>query len=224
MALAPNTSGFVADLDLIAALAQVEYLTQAVNQEEPGVRYDLIAAYGDWSGFTLSSKTPHIALIINTRTPPLDDPLIAGIVRRSIDPQAVVDTLAIPGAAADAAEVSPPALLRTELANLGRPDGLEVGLAYAYTPGIGQIADQLQAAGIESRVFALTADETRRLFDANRLNLALVSWTTADERQTWVTRAGEINVIDLYLLPISYRAVPDLTISISPGGWPLPTR
>jgi hypothetical protein len=55
------------------------------------------------------------------------------------------------------------------------------------------------------------------------LHLGLITWATADERAGWVNQIGEANVIDLYTLPISYRALPELTIAITADGWPIAT-
>ncbi|MBC7812066.1 MAG: hypothetical protein H7175_13010, partial [Burkholderiales bacterium] len=58
-----------------------------------------------------------------------------------------------------------------------------------------------------------------------RASLALIVWTEQSQRANWVTLLGETNVIDLYALPISYQALPELTISrFTPDGWPLPER
>ncbi len=86
------------------------------------------------------------------------------------------------------------------------------------------VADQLDAAGIGTRVLALETDEVKTVFESGRVHLALMAWTSEDDRAAWAALAGEANVIDLYSLPISYKALPEFTITITPGGWPLASR
>ncbi len=223
-ALAANTEGFIADMDMIAAVGQVEQLADNGNDAELGVQYDIVAAYGDWSGWTRSTVMPHVSLVINTALTPLDNSLLANIVRRSIDPQAVVNTLDIPGAAADVVETSAPHTLRTELANLGWPDGFELAVGYVYTPGVFEISRQLKASSIENRPLLMGSEDVRAAIEAGRLHLALVMWTTQEERETWESLVGDANVIDLYIAPISYHALPELSITFTPGGWPIAAR
>ena len=223
-ALAANTEGFLADMDMITGSAQVEQLADSGNDAGLGVQYDIVAAYGDWPGWTRPAVTPHVSLVINTALTPLDNPLLANVVRRCIDPQAVIDVLAIPGTVADVVETSTPHILRTELANLGWPDGFELSIAYAYTPGIFVIADQLEASGIENHPLLMSNEDIHAALDSGRLHLALVAWTTPDEREAWVTQVSDTNVIDLYIMPVSYRALPEFNITFTPGGWPVAAR
>ena len=220
-ALHPNTEGFVADIGAIRASAQVEQLAEAINFDDLGTRYDVIAAYGDWSGWTRSPVLPHVALVVNAHATPLDAPLLAEVVRQSADPESILAALNIPGAIADVAQTAAPQLLRTELANQGFPDGFLVTLAYAYTPGVFQLQGQLRAAGVDSQALLLTNPEIQAAFGEGWLHLGMVMWTTADERAGWVAQVGEANVIDLYTLPISYRALSELTIAVTADGWPI---
>src|SRR5512145_2156078 len=103
-ALAANTTGLVADLPLLAASAQVETLTEPVNPADLGLRYDLIAAYGDLPGSARSPVMPHVALIINPAAPPLDNPELVAVIRRSLNPNEMLETLNLPGAVPEPAE------------------------------------------------------------------------------------------------------------------------
>jgi hypothetical protein len=223
-AVAPNANGLVADINLIMTSAAVEQLAEPVTPDDLGRRYEVVAAYGEWSGWTRSTSAPHVALVIATNSPPLDMPLLANLVRHSIDPQAIVTALDIPGTAADAVESTAPEILRTELANMGFPDGFELTSAYAYIPGAAQATGQWQKANIVTQPILMSDDEIVAAFEAKWLHLALVAWTTAEQRQAWIARVGEANMIDLYTLPISYQAVPELTVTLSPDGWPLPVQ
>jgi len=218
-ALAANTAGFVADWDLIASSGSIEQLTEAPNPADIGTRFEVIAAYGKWAGAAESPILPRVGLVINSTFAPLDDPTVANIVRRALDPAAILINLEIPGAEAAAAETAASITLRTELANVGWPDGFDTILAYEPIPGIAEISSQLAAIGIITKPIALSNSTWERT------HLAIITWTAPEKRAEWVERAGgESNVIDLYTLPVSYWAAPDLAITFTPGGWPLATR
>jgi len=223
-ALAANTDGYMGDLAFIQASAQVEQLTDPIDANGLGNRYDLLAAYGDLSGGIRSPITPHVTLVVNPTIPPLDDPFLRNILYRSLNTQAIIDFLAISGTVAAPRESSAPSTLRTELANAGWPDGLRMSVAYAYTPGAPQIIMQFQAAGIQAGVSPMSEDEIRKAFDEGQIQAALISWKTPAERTVWSSRFGEENVIDLYSVPISYIATPGLQITFTPGGWPIASR
>ncbi len=97
-------------------------------------------------------------------------------------------------------------------------------MAYAYTPGVSEVVQQLQAAGIRVQPILMRQSDVQNAFDQGRIQLALVPWETQDDRTKWVTAFGDSQVIDLYSLPISYRAVSGLKITFTPEGWPLASR
>jgi hypothetical protein len=221
-ALAANTEGYMSELSLIQAAAQVEQLTEPIDAGELGSRYDMVVAYGDLPDGVRSPVTPHIALVVRPAIPPLDDPFLLTILYSSLNPQAIVDTLDIIGAVADIRDPSLPAALRTELANAGWPDGLSLSIAYADTPGAVEVANDLEAAGIQVRLWLMRQKEMSGAFDEGLIQGALIAWKTPEERAEWVERFGEANVIDFYSIPISYLAIPGMEVTFTPGGWPLP--
>jgi hypothetical protein len=212
-ALAPNTTGSVADIQLLTNLVSVEQPAEMPGSSEIGNHYDLIAAYGSWSGAALSPITQHVSLLINPALPPLDDSAIINVIRRAINPSAATND--IPGVEIAPLESAPSASLKAELANAGWPDGFDVIIAHDAIPGMAQIVEQLQTIGIHGQLTLLVEGEN------TRYHLALVMWTTPEERAQW---GQDSNLIDLYALPISYWASPDLTITFTPAGWPLPNR
>jgi hypothetical protein len=222
-ALAANTEGYMSELSLIQAAAQVEQLTEPINAGELGSRYDIVVTYGDLPDGVHSPVTPHIALVVRPAIPPLDHPFLINILYSSLNPQTIVDTLDIIGAVADKRDPSLPAALRTELANAGWPDGLSLSIAYADTPGALEVANDLEAAGIQARLFPMNQEDMSGAFDEGLIQGALIAWKTPNERTEWVERFGEANVIDLYSIPISYLAIPGMEVTFTPGGWPLPT-
>lgn len=214
-ALASDTAGTVADMTLLEQAAQVTVLDEAVNPADLGERFDLIAAYGTYPDATPSPVSVNYTLLVNNGLPPLDE--IADHLLQSIDPAVIATTLAIPGIQPFPAENTvSPAALRAELANAGWPDGID--LLLIHDPGIGSDALTAYFAHIGIRLNPAPWQDT---FD--RVDLALVTWTTTDERQKWLDWAGpQSQAIDLFTLPISYWAIPDLTITYSPQGWPVP--
>lgn len=223
-ALAANTRDTVADLDLLRAAAQVETLTQEVNPADLGTRYDIIAAYGDLPGGVRSPVVPQVALLLNTTFPPLSDNVLLDILRGALDKPALVDRLAIPGAVPASTQPADTRILRQALANAGWPDGLALQGAVLGAPGWLGLQNTLQRVSIDSQWGTLTVEALEAALRAARLHLALVLWTTAEERAAWATLVDEAQIIDLYSLPISYLAIDGLSISFTPGGWPLATR
>lgn len=221
-ALAANIAGLVDDLSLIEQTARVETLAAPVNPDDLGSRYDIIAAYGDLPGGQRSPIEHHVALVLNPALSPTNDADIAGILRRAINPQAILPAMTIPGAMPELLESDSPTTLRVELANAGWPDGFDLNLVYDDAPGVEAVIAALQSISIV--VYARQADDALAAFETNQANLALITWSTPEERATWEKREGDANVIPLYTLPISYLAVEGLTITFTPSGWPVAHR
>lgn len=223
-ALHSNTLGAVAEIDQLAENAVVDQIEGPVPENEPGDLIDIVAAYGDWAGWQRSALTPYIAMVINPAIMPLSEPRVLEMLRASLDPERLVSEMAIPGAGAVYASASEVSALRAEQANLGFPDGFRLNAANGFVPGIGPIQAQLRAAGFESAMLMLTEAKIREGFANGWLHLAFIVWTTSETRAAWVEDVGEANVIDLYLVPISYKALPGLDITFTPGGWPVARR
>jgi hypothetical protein len=154
----------------------------------------------------------------------VDNPLLLNILRRSLNPEIIVSALQMTGAVANTLESLPPMALRTQLANAGWPDGLSLILAYTGTPGVINVAEQLQKAGIQAQLLALAEAEVGSAFEEGRIQAALITWTILEERQDWINRFGNDNVIDLYTIPISYIATEGLKLEFTLGGWPIPAQ
>lgn len=221
-ALAPNTRGYVAELEQIAAAAEVTTLDDLPSPDAVGDRYALVAALGDFDGATRSPQPLRVILILNTASDPLDDPAIADLARRAVNPAAIVAALGIAGAEARELAGRESTTLRAELANLGLPDGVDVVVGAVFAPGSDLLMAQLRAAGFVAAHTSLTLVEAESAFAAGTANLLLVGAGDA-AIEAWRANAGAANVIDLYTLPISYRAIPDLVLSFTPSGWPVPS-
>jgi hypothetical protein len=222
-ALAANMAGV--DTSLISAEAQVEVLTEPINTADLGVRFDVIVTYGDLAGAAVSPLTPRVSLLVNVNFPPLDDSVLADILQHAVNPADIANALAIPGINVEAAgEQVDPLMLRSELANVGLPDGFEVVGGVASALGSAGLQATLRSAGIDSRWGTLTAEALTTAFSDGRVQLGLVMWTSPEQRARWETLVGADNVIDLFSVPISYLVGDGLTITFTPDGLPLVTR
>lgn len=219
--LAAKRDELGADFDLIAAGALVEELTAAPDPNDLGARFDIIAGFGAWPGAERSPRSLRVTLALNPASPPLDDPTIQEVLRRALNPAALLAASGIIDAETAPVDYAPPAELRATLANAGWPDGFEIILAYDPVPGVQAIVDQLRVVGIESR----TRPRGNTTFEDAAIHAAVVAWRTPEARALWVERSGgEDLVIDLFALSISYWASPDLELTFSPNGWPIAAR
>jgi hypothetical protein len=216
-ALAPNTAGLIAEIDRLEDIALVQQLDAPPDPADLGAAYDIVAAYGEVPGWQLSAITPRVTLVIRPDALPGDT---AALVTEAIDPAALVDRIGVPGASTLTAGSVTPGEVRAAFANLGHPDGFGLVLGSAYVPGTDQVQDALTALNVPTRAIVMDNAAIRAALDAGEIDAALVTWTTEDEAQAWRDFAAR----DLYTLPIRYQAVQGLTITFTPGGWPIATR
>lgn len=222
-ALAPNTGGVIQDGGAIEASVQVEQLDADINSADLGNRFDVAVAYGDLPGGTRSPIMQNVALVINPNALPWQDPAILNIFRHSLRPIDFTQEMDIAGILPAETAVSPsPVEVRSLLANAGWPDGLSFNLGDSYVPGSEAIIRQWEAAGIYAKQIATSPDELQTALADDLLQAALIIWTTPESRDKWVSQFGTENVVDLYTVPISFIAIPDLTITYTPSGWPVP--
>lgn len=228
-ALAPpfTERGFSDLVQLREAGVDVYALVEPPASGDLGSAYDVVAAYGTADGeWTASALLPHIALVVDSTRTPFDDAGLRALLLQSLDTAPLSAALNITGV-----EVLPnpentlsPNVIRTQLANDGLPDGVGLVLAEAFVPGADTLAAQMYAAGFDAALVTLSVNDIRAAFDEGRIQAALVVWALDAERDAWIARYGADSFRDLYTLPIRYRALPDLKIAFTPGGWPLPSR
>jgi hypothetical protein len=219
-----NTAGFVEDLDQMRATGLVEQLSD--NNTDEGVisGYDIAVTFGLVEGWEQAPVTLHLALIVNPAIVPMDNALVVDTIRRSLNPGAIIEGLGVVGASAEAMTPTDGLRLRTDLANGGLPDGADIILAHRTLPGYDQIAQQLNTSGLRVALQAIQRDTVLDTLARKRAHLIFAAWTTPEERAAWVEQVGEAHVIDLYAIPISYRAVPDVTLEFTPDGFPIGRR
>lgn len=216
--LAPNTLDRIADRTQINRSAQVTQLTEPADFDAEAAQFDIIVSYGDVPGWVRVEPVQTVAMIVSGQ--PVE---IASIIQRAVDPQSIVNALEMPGAAALPTTLTPFDVLRVELANAGRPDGVTLRLVHTFAPGIEAIVQQLQSANISVIVSAAAYSDAQIALEAGDADIGIIMWTSPDSRALW-TDASDTGMIDLYTLPISYLASPELTITYTPGGWPLASR
>lgn len=206
-----------------AQTLQIELLDGTPDPQQLSALYDIATDYGLFPGATAAPVAATVSLVVNTELAPLDSPALADVVRRAVDPAAVVAALNLPGAQPARQSTAPAsaAALRAQLANAGWPDGFDAVAAAAPIPGSLVALMPLRSLGIEMRPL-VAAGVTEDEWAENRLHLALIVWYAHEQRQRWSELAGSENVIDLYTLPIGYIAAPHLTLSFTAEGWPVP--
>jgi len=224
-ALGQETLGAVSDFNQIAAVAQIEQLNAPAISTELGFRYDLVATFGEYTGWNRSEIAQTVMLVMNPASQPLTMQ-IGDLIARALNPQAIANDVLIPGIQPDESAPSlTPTEIRSEFANLGRPDGFVITMGHLPIPGIEQVTDHLMAMNIEPRLTSFQTDaEIINAFETGQIQMALIFWTSAEEKQNWIDRSSVDFAIDLYTLPISYQAIPELTITFPRDGWPLPSR
>lgn len=186
-----------------------------------GTDYDIIADYGIIDGWQQSPIIPTVSLIINPNLAPLNDDIIANVIRSGVDSVRIVNQTNISGTLPLAISTIRLTSLKTEFANMGYPDGFELQMSIAEIPNSDAIVNELNGLNLDLQVTQRTLENIATQLTNNRLHLALIKWHNVSEKAIWTSAVGEMNVIDLYQVPISYLASPELTITFSDNGFPI---
>ena len=207
--------------DELAQTALLIPISGLTEESALGIDYDVIADYGLVDGWLQSPVVPTVSLIINPNLSPLDDDLIANVVRNGIDGVRIVNQSNVSGTVPLAISTIRQSSLKTEFANIGHPDGFDLQIGISEIPNSQAIINDLNQLNLEINIIEGGIDEIASLLTNNRLHLALVKWHSVTEKAVWTSAVHENNVIDLYQLPISYLASPELTITFSDSGFPI---
>lgn len=185
--------------------------------------FDLVMGYGLIDGWAQSPTTHHLILLLNTRLAPLDAPEIAVMVRQSLDTRALVNALGIDGLRPNTdLEAASPIAHRTQLANLGYPDGLALTLAAATNLGRDVLIQQMRQHALDLAVVETDPAAIDQPISSNTAHLAFFIATDAERDQLETTYENAL--MDLVALPISYRLMMDAPLTFSAAGWPIPQR
>ena len=200
-ALAPNAANSLIDQGSIEPYVQINLLDAPPTADGLGAQYDIAVALGRYDGAQQSTVDYVAALVMQTQSPPLDNPDVQAIIRRAAVPAELVAGLDIPGV--ELLKDEPLGNLRADLASAGYPDGFDLKISSAYVPGIEAFAARLRAAGINVEVVPM---------DSTEAVVQLVAGSNAEGR------------VDLFRAPISYWIAPGVPLELSAHGFPLPPR
>lgn len=178
------------------------------------VTYDLALRLGDAEGWSRLPNPITIGVILR---PSYE---FADLLWRAIDPPEWIDMLGISGALPLHDGATPITVLRTDMANLGKPDGFTLNMGVQNIIGESQIQTQLGALFIETRPIALSTNNRLELWNNGAVDMMLVSWLTEAEKTEWVNLVGEANLLPLFTVPMSYIASSNLTVTLSENGLP----
>jgi hypothetical protein len=219
--IADHTLPYMSDIEQFEAIALVE----AMPPNPDLSLYDVAVAYGVYDGWQQAPISHHVSLILNPQLAPLDNPEIQNLVRQALNPQGIIDSTGISGLIAAPVETSPSAQIRSVLANLGYPDGFRLTMAVESMPGVETVVQQLNNANLEIvQIEMSSATEAATMLAENRAHLLVMHWKTDEEHAAWVERVGENQVLDLYILPLSYVAAEGVTVSFTENGWAIGSR
>lgn len=216
--LHPNTVDALPERDqILAAVDQLEDLPPDFSLQG----FDIIAGYGTFDGWQRSPTALTIGLIV---APEFIPPNQAAQIIAALDPDALIAAINAPGAENLIASTGSPDDVRQSFAAGGRPDGLTTTLAVSQVPGGANLAAQLTAMNVRVRLTPLDDAALSTFLLQGRAGLALVAWHDSAGEARWQQAFGAEAVFPLLRLPISYLATDGLTITFTPGGWPLPSR
>lgn len=213
------TLPYVREIDELRTYGLVETIDD-MSQAPAG--YDIVAGYGLREGWQQSPVTVQVSLLIDTSLPPLDNPPIAAAVLASVAPQPVAEAAGFTGVMPGEHQSDPPTQVRTQLANLGYPDGISLTLSGEDSPGLAALMTAFDARNIHIRRIehgpGTNADQP-----PTRSHLLIFTWTRDDERQKMIDRFRSSVVVDLLTIPISYTVGgPTVRVDFTESGFPIP--
>ncbi len=197
----------------------VETLELPASPVDISLQFDIIAAYGVADGWQTSPIVPRVGFIIS---PDALTPEFARLVIAGVDPQAIALNIPFAQNVPTPSELISPRVIRERFANLGLPDGIGGVIGAAAVPGVEELRTLLDSFNVQSRAITLSNDGIRQAFAEGRISMAIITWTNEDEATAWRDLFGGEYVRELYALPIRYLATPDLNITFTAGGWPIP--
>ncbi|MDX2078337.1 MAG: hypothetical protein SFZ02_18035 [bacterium] len=193
---------------------QIIPMTTPLLTTDLGISYDVAIRLGDADGWLRSPMPLTIGLLLRPSADFVD------ILWRATDPTTFIDGFGINGVLALHDGTTPYTVVRTDMANLGKPDGFTVNMGILGIIGENALRAQFGTFFIETRSIPISLDNRLIALQTGEIDLMLVSWFTDSEKSEWVALVGEENLLPLFTVPISYIARPDLTISLSPQGLP----
>ncbi len=211
-ALAPNLVDYFPD----AVKAELNDHTEFIALDAPpnpadlGTRYDIVVSFGELPNGEKVAGSLNLELALHPSLGPTSDANVYGVIQAATAPQNIIAMLNIAGAQASEQPQPSRLALREALANAGYPDGLDITFAASrYAPGQQEVVQLLEQVGIHPRLIDLngaSANDTHLVLD-----------TQYDRGEPFL----DYGVIGRYSIPIRYAAVPNLTVTLDQGGFPL---
>ncbi len=205
----------LSNISLMIDANYIQILSQApITNADLDVTYDLALRLGDADGWSRLPNPITIGVILRPSY------AFADLIWRAIDPPEWIDTIGIHGALPLHDGTTPIIILRTDMANLGKPDGFTLNMGVQNMIGEAQIQTQLGALFIETRPIALSNENRLDLWNNGAVDMMLVSWLSESEKIAWVNLVGEANLLPLFTAPMSYIASSNLNVILSENGLP----
>lgn len=184
--------------------------------------YDMVVSSIQQEGWQTAPNTLTLALIVNTNAVPLNDSDLRSLLVDALDARVLVN-----GTTWQPSKTSSrrPDQTRASLAARGLPDGLELVLAYETDAVLIPLKSLFADINVELTLLPVSADQRDRVIERQQAHLFWVVWGSAAQRQGWIERVGESNVLAMVQIPLYYRAAAAVDISgTSTSGLPLITR
>lgn len=171
--------------------------------------YDIVIGYGrydDWQPVPVALAPVRAVMMPYA---PLDNPRVMGVLAAALDVPLMLQTLNISGTEALYRPATPtdPAALRAELANAGYPEGIVLYANLAPLVGVDLLGEQLATANIHIRPTDAPPAQ---------LHLSIGQFAPLNDER--------IAPLDLYTLPISYRASEGVIVTFTADGWAIAAR
>lgn len=213
-ALSPEAASAFAKRDQLLAGFDVVIVDP---QQDDGSTYDIVVALGTVEGMTPSPIPLTVKLSLKSTLQPLDDPQVADLVQQIFQPGVIAAELGLATGAAPAQTIEP-ATIRVQLANAGYPDGLNLNLISTLAPRSERLPDLLHPYGIDLHLTVMNDEDAERNYTSEVFNGAVTG-----SGSTWIEQPDS-HLIDLYSIPVSYRAAGAISLSFTPQGFPIPAN
>ena len=219
-----DVAEYFPDKAFIEESALVTQLDIIPSIEEATQTHTVVVRFGIHEGWQVSPITPKIIAVMNSNLAPFNEIEIRNIFSQTPNVGQILDELQLVGAETLLVTPASSEIIRTQLANLGYPDGLDLVVAHHQPYGFQPILTNLSQKGISLRELVLSKDELLQAFQQQLSHLILITLHSDEEFAEWEQIAGADNILQLYTLPISYIATDDVTVEFTANGFPLVTR
>jgi len=180
---------------------------------------DIVIDFGEHTGMIRTPQAFTVRLLLNTNIPPLDDPVVGQIIQIALASVEFEGSTSLPGAIFQNQQgMITGQNTRSDLANAGFPDGVNLTLRADYVPDVARFAEIAQTHGIHLRIEERTGN---MLPLATPEPASIHLWLTSLSPEMMEIPPSAL-MVDFYSLPISYRASPEIQLRFTAQGFPVP--